>query len=460
MAQHDYVIDNSTGANVRADINSVLQAISSNNSGSSAPSTTYALQSFANTTDSMLQLRNAANNAFVNLRKFDGSLPLPDGSVSSPSLFFNDDTNTGIFSSAANHFCIATDGSEVFTIDEVGRVGIGDTNPNNELNVKGATPQIRLEETATGNSKRLDLEVDSSLAKIGANQSAQSMAFSTASNEAMRIDSSGNVGIGTTNPTNATLEIVEAASTLAIKVKMGTSTSQSSHLNLENNSTGNLFLGVFGSSASAFGIINDSDGFINSSDDLCILSGNANGVIKFGTGANGATEAMRIQSGNVLVGKTSSNIGVIGCELHTNGFASFARSGLGAVAVNRGTNNGTVISLQRSGTEVGTIAVTTSNTSFNTSGSDRSLKKNFEDWTENTLNLFKNIKPQKFNFIVEEDTEAKTKGYIAQDLVDSFPEAYPKNDNDKYMFNPSGMVVYLMKAIQELEAKVAALEAA
>ena len=67
MAQHDYVIDNSTGANVRADINNALLAISSNNSGSSAPSTTYALQSFANTTDSMLQLRNAANNAFVNL---------------------------------------------------------------------------------------------------------------------------------------------------------------------------------------------------------------------------------------------------------------------------------------------------------------------------------------------------------------------------------------------------------
>ena len=37
MATHDYVIDNSTGANVRADINSVLQAILTNNSSSSAP---------------------------------------------------------------------------------------------------------------------------------------------------------------------------------------------------------------------------------------------------------------------------------------------------------------------------------------------------------------------------------------------------------------------------------------
>ena len=53
MAQHDYVIDNATGANVRADINSALLAISSNNSGSSAPSTTYATQFFADTTNSL-----------------------------------------------------------------------------------------------------------------------------------------------------------------------------------------------------------------------------------------------------------------------------------------------------------------------------------------------------------------------------------------------------------------------
>ena len=86
-------------------------------------------------------------------------------------------------------------------------------------------------------------------------------------------------------------------------------------------------------------------------------------------------------------------------------------------------------------------------------------KKNFEDWTENTLSYFKNIKPQKFNFITEEDTVDKTKGYIAQDLVDNFPEAYPKNDEGKYVFNPSGMVVYLMKALQEAVARIEALEA-
>ena len=108
---------------------------------------------------------------------------------------------------------------------------------------------------------------------------------------------------------------------------------------------------------------------------------------------------------------------------------------------------------------VGNIVSTSSNTAYNTSSSDRALKKNFEDWNENTLDLFKSLKPQKFNFIHQEDSEKKTKGYIAQDLVDSFPEAYPKDDDGKYHFNPSGMVVYLMKALQEATIKIETLEA-
>jgi len=145
MAQHDYVIDNSTGANVRADINNALLAISSNNSGSSAPSTTYALQSFANTTDSMLQLRNAANNAFVNLRKFDGSCPLPDGSSTAPSLFFDDDTNTGIFSSAADTLNFSTGGTE--------RLELGTTTVFNE---DGADVDFRIEGDGQANLFHVD----------------------------------------------------------------------------------------------------------------------------------------------------------------------------------------------------------------------------------------------------------------------------------------------------------------
>jgi len=123
------------------------------------------------------------------------------------------------------------------------------------------------------------------------------------------------------------------------------------------------------------------------------------------------------------------------------------------------TTTGKLVSLMTDGTERGNISSNGSTVQFNTTASDKSLKKNFEDWTENTLNLFKNINAQKFNFLDQEDGTDKEKGFIAQDMVVSFPEAYQKNDDDKYMFNPSGMVVYLMKAIQELEAEVAALKA-
>ena len=128
---------------------------------------------------------------------------------------------------------------------------------------------------------------------------------------------------------------------------------------------------------------------------------------------------------------------------------------------------GNLVEFQSNNTFCGSINTTTgSTTNFNTNVSDRTLKKNFENWNENTLDLFKSLNPQKYNYLHQEDTAKKDKGFIAQEVANSFPEAYPKNEDDKYMFNPSGMVVYLMKALQEsvakietLEAKVAALEA-
>ena len=72
MAVHDYVIDNSTGANVRADINNALAAIVSNNSSSSEPSTKYAYMWWADTTNGILKIRNSANDGWVELLQLDG----------------------------------------------------------------------------------------------------------------------------------------------------------------------------------------------------------------------------------------------------------------------------------------------------------------------------------------------------------------------------------------------------
>ena len=67
MAQHDYDIANQSGANFRADLNNALDAIVSNNSGSSEPSTTFAYEWWIDTTNNVLKLRNSANNAWITL---------------------------------------------------------------------------------------------------------------------------------------------------------------------------------------------------------------------------------------------------------------------------------------------------------------------------------------------------------------------------------------------------------
>lgn len=70
MSQHDYVIDNASGATVRADINSALGAIQSLNSGTSEPSSTAAGMLWLDTTGGApyaLKVRDAGNNHWLTL---------------------------------------------------------------------------------------------------------------------------------------------------------------------------------------------------------------------------------------------------------------------------------------------------------------------------------------------------------------------------------------------------------
>jgi len=182
-------------------------------------------------------------------------------------------------------------------------------------------------------------------------------------------------------------------------------------------------------------------------------------TIHLRNGANSETYARFLADGAVELYFDNNK------KFETNSTGCFVAGSLGVNPSSSGNldvnkeGTGTLINLRTTGTARGNISSNGSTVQFNTSASDKSLKKNFENWTENTLALFKNINAQKFNYLDQEDGVEKEKGFIAQDMVLSFPEAYQKNNDDKYMFNPSGMVVYLMKAIQELEAEVAALKA-
>ena len=69
MAQAtDYSLANQSGANFRAELNTVLAAVVSQNSGSTAPTTTYAYQLWIDTSISpnpLLKLRNGANSGWI-----------------------------------------------------------------------------------------------------------------------------------------------------------------------------------------------------------------------------------------------------------------------------------------------------------------------------------------------------------------------------------------------------------
>ena len=71
MSQNDLAIANQGFASFRSDLNSALQALGSTNSGTSAPSTTYANQLFYNTADNVLAIRNEDNDAFITLFTLD-----------------------------------------------------------------------------------------------------------------------------------------------------------------------------------------------------------------------------------------------------------------------------------------------------------------------------------------------------------------------------------------------------
>jgi len=414
MSQHDYVIDNSTGQNVRADLNSALQAIVTNNSGSSAPSATFALQTFANTTDSMLQLRNAANNGFVNLRKFDGTLPLPDGSASSPSLFFNDDTNTGCFSGSADEFNIATGGTERFVINSSGNCGIGTLSPTARFDVRRSDTDGKIAEFHQSGGFGLEIGSSQSQAYI-ASGSNQSFSFQTNSGSGkttrMVITSDGKVGIN--------------SSPIGQNLTVGGNRSTATN---------------FDHSRSQISIVTTSAD-VDQRATLYFMSRNSSN--------QNCPSAISAESGGTnFQGKL---------KFYVNG---------------AGNGTGFLVGYERMQiSSNGDIGAPSGDNIHD--ASDERLKENIVELT-NGLNKINKLKPISYNYKTgwNKDTEGKTKyGFGAQttqEVDELLIEPFSNNDVDLngvkisnlLRVNEKFIIPLLVKAVQELSAKVAALETA
>ena len=130
MATHDYDLANQSGASFRSDLNLALQAILTNNSSATAPSTTAAYMFWADTNTGILKIRNSTNNGWVELLQLDGTLTLEDGSASTPALAFRDDLNTGIFSSEANKLDVACAGGSKLQVNINGIIIAGTVTDN------------------------------------------------------------------------------------------------------------------------------------------------------------------------------------------------------------------------------------------------------------------------------------------------------------------------------------------
>ena len=540
----DYIISNQSGASFRTDLNNTLAAIVSNNSNSSSPATTYAYQWWADTSTGTLKIRNSANNAWIELLQLDGTLTLEDGSASAPALSFRDDLDTGVFSSSANTFCVATAGvirmelgtsstifndgggdvdfriesdstSHMFFIDAGNnRIGIGTSSPSVELDLSGALKVSGLAQFAN--------TINLTHASAGSNiiYFTEDLQFTKNGTGArLKIDTSGRLLIGTTTNTftgvgSSRLQVSGTGADTAGAALIRTSNDAGgAYLQFVKNRGGATQAGDNCGGISWMGHDGtDVESYLAQlivKSDATATSNSMTGRMEFHTanGSNIPTERLRLEPTGALrfVGTTSrqgntnsicagsgnsidinyteyfyvrrgnstetlradstGKLGIGTTSLNARFTVAVSAAVLVPVDVNDTSNTSTFTHRVRfltGGTEVGRIRSSNSATVYDTSASDITLKKNFEDWTENTLDLFKNINPQKFNFIQEDDGTTKSKGFIAQEMVDSFPEAYTKEDkkDSKYFFNPSGMVVYLMKAIQELESKVAALEAA
>ena len=169
------------------------------------------------------------------------------------------------------------------------------------------------------------------------------------------------------------------------------------------------------------------------------------------------TQAMTLDaSGNLLVGTTTA--GGVGTTI-------YEPSGIGRIDLNKSFSGAaTAMGFYYHGSQVGSITYDDTSTAYNTS-SDYRLKENVVAMSGATERL-KQLKPSRFNFIADPDKTVD--GFLAHEVQDVVPEAITgtkdavdAEGNPEYQgIDQSKLVPLLVATIQELEARIAALEGA
>ncbi len=321
-------------------------------------------------------------------------------------------------------------------------LGIGTSSPADILHIsKAGDLYLRVANTSTGINAYFGQ--DSNGTYIG-NTGASVVRFIQGSSERARIDSSGNLGIGTTSP-NSLLTVQNGN----ILLRSAVTTGALSSYNL-------------GFSATATG---GAAAYITSYRE----NANEASALVFGTwNGSASAERARIDSSGVfLVGDTSAITNVVGIQATT---ATSARWPIGCKSVDRGllvrqtdANGGIAAYFEvNNGTNVGSINTTATATSYATS-SDYRLKENIQPM-QNALGVVAQLKPVTYTWKAD---GSEGQGFIAHELQAVVPDcvtgekdAVDADGKPIYQgIDTSFLVATLTAALQEAVAEINSLKA-
>ena len=279
---------------------------------------------------------------------------------------------------------------------------------------------------------------------------ADQVAIAVGGAEKVRINSTG-LGVGA-DPTKD-LQISSTSPELLVEATAASTSGQIDFVG--QDASGNAF--------STARIISTFEGAIELHGDPDDSSFAAVSSIRF---FSNGVERGRFNGSQFVVGTTAQDPGNgnvdVGSYLGTNRVGA-SRNGGVCGHFNRNNSNGNTVNFRKDGNSVGTISVTGSSTSYNTS-SDYRLKENVVPLT-GSIDRVKALKPSRFNFIAEPDVTVD--GFLAHEAQSIVPEcvegekdAIDEDGNPEYQgIDQSKLVPLLTGALQEALAKIEALEA-